>query len=63
MKTSATGSMRCQDQDTFTFGGCAEKVLIFTDEMHFYQHNMDQAKCVLEAPTMVNIKNQSERLM
>lgn len=54
------GSMRCQDQEAFTFVGCLDKLLIFTDEMCFYQHNVDQTKCILDdAPTIVNVKNQS----
>lgn len=39
-------------------------MLISTDEMRFYQHNVDQAKFILEdRPTIVNVKNQNERLM
>lgn len=37
---------------------------IYTDELQFYSHNVDQAKVILEGGTThVNVKNNPERLM
>lgn len=58
------GRMRCQASDSFTFGTCVDKTLIYTDEMWFTPQNVEEAKCILEGTeTYVNVKHQNERLL
>lgn len=58
------GRMRCQASDNFTFGTCADKTLIYTDELWFTPQNVEEAKCILEGTeTYVNVKHQNERLL
>lgn len=58
------GTIRTEKSDSFCFGSCADKSLIYTDELWFTKENVELAKCVLEgSKVLVNVKHQSERLI
>lgn len=58
------GTIRTEKSDSFCFGSCTDKSLIYTDELWFSKENVELAKCVLEgSKVLVNVKHQSERLI
>lgn len=59
-----SGTIRTEKSDSFCFGSCADKSIIYTDELWFSKENVELAKCVLEGTkVLVNVKHQSERLI
>lgn len=59
-----SGTIRTEKSDSFCFGSCADKSIIYTDELWFTKENVEQAKCVLEGTNvLVNVKHQNERLI
>lgn len=59
-----SGTIRTEKSDSFCFGSCADKSIIYTDELWFSKENVEQAKCILEGTkVLVNVKHQSERLI
>lgn len=58
------GTIRTEKSDSFCFGSCTDKSLIYTDELWFSKENVELAKCVLEgSKVLVNVKHQAERLI
>lgn len=57
-------TIRTEKSDSFCFGSCTDKSLIYTDKLWFSKENAELAKCVLEgSKVLVNVKHQSERLI